>query len=170
MPEEDKEDVNEKMARLRKIRKKAGLVVFLFFGLLFVIALSLSLILPSTEKLKGAPPNSDSAKKMYGIGYYLIFFAIKHGELYPEKLSDLHRLGLIKEFDAFDSKELPGKVTSDEDIDSGVDFKYLIAGKNVKITDEKLAVLTENKEDGITMYISKKEISFDFKRKDKPGR
>ncbi len=170
MPENEKTGIDDELAEPRRIRKKAIQMFLLFLGLLFMVALSLSLILPSTEKLKGAPPNSDSARKMYGIGYYLIYYAIRHDEKFPQKLSELYTSGLIKEPQAFDSSELPGKVSDAADIDNGVDFKYLIAGAGRKISGEKVAVLAENREDGITMYISKQEISFDFKRKDGDGR
>jgi len=161
-------DISPEMAKLRKLRSRLVLGFLIFFGVLLLVLISLSLILPSTEKLKGAPPSSDSAKKMYDIGYYLVLYAVRNGERLPNKLSELHKRGFIETLEAFDSNELPGKVSSDDDIDNGVDFKYLIAGKNMKISGEKVAVLAENKEDGITMFISKKEISFDFKRKDNP--
>ncbi|HCE42618.1 MAG TPA: hypothetical protein DET40_03620 [Lentisphaeria bacterium] len=165
MTEDNDAEIDEEKKNLKRTRRNFILIFLLVTGLFCMIALSLLLILPSTEKLKGAPANSDSAAKMYGIGYYLIYYSVKHNEFFPENLSELYKTGLIKGLDTFDSNELPGKVSNVEDIDSGLDFKYLIAGRKVKISDEKLAVLAENKEDGITMYICKKEISFDFKRK-----
>lgn len=111
-----------------RLRKKALLYFLLFAGLGIVIAVALALILPSTEKLKGAPANSDSAQKMFRIGYSLVYYSVKNRNRFPSKLSELYKLKYIDDFSIFDSKELPGKVTSVEDIDNGVDFRYLILG------------------------------------------
>jgi hypothetical protein len=143
------------------VTKKTVLLVFFLAAVAFITLFSLSLAMPAKARLDAAgQKDSDSRKKMFRIGQYLMLYAAKHNMRLPEKLSQINGPGYLENISWFDSNELPGKVLTAADIDAGTDFIYVFDKNSPLLDDTEKTVLRENKDGGLVMTVSKQEIKF----------
>lgn len=152
----------KEQAEVRKrIRKNLKtFLMFSFFGLIIFIATGLVLYFgTSRENIEKLSP---AQRKIYHIGRELIYYAAGHDEKFPSKLSELYKNEYINNLSAFESDQIPGKIKSVSDIDKGINYIYLYDSKSPKITMEAKKILRENKKDGITMLLSKGEITWNM--------
>ncbi|OGV52154.1 MAG: hypothetical protein A2017_19850 [Lentisphaerae bacterium GWF2_44_16] len=143
-------------------RKTAMLVaVFVFVGVITVLALALAY--PSMRNLAN-PENalSPSMQKMYRIGQYIVLYAVRNNEAFPERLSMIYGKNYISDINMFSSY---ATLKTPADIDKNIDFTYIY---NPKISDTPAPVLRENSKDGVTMMLSKKGISWKYPEKENP--
>jgi hypothetical protein len=147
-------------AMRRRLIRMAIFLALAGGGALFLAAVALSISRPALSKMQGRQQESPAAWRMSRIGLALVTYAAQHDGRFPEHLSELHERQYLADLSWFEHPERPGTVPTQEAIDAGDGFPYLIP-PGTQISTVPIPALREFREGGATMLISKRGIDWE---------